>query len=161
MFIYVTPCQIIVIIDINNLSLHTLNVDLCMYVKFRLRQFLLIHFVCIINLQCVVLPMLLCVVNCANLPYHLYKTVEKNKQILFVFFNCFMMMFQKSYKVDHNRMLLRVLFQILLQFFESNGRDKFAKLSANAKGFLTRCLMKTAKVQGLIQTIKVRFSHVH
>ena len=37
MVVYVTPCQIIVIININNLSLHTLNVDLCMYVNFKLR----------------------------------------------------------------------------------------------------------------------------
>lgn len=101
-------------------------------------------------LQCVVLPMLLCVVNWANLPS------------LFVFFNHFINLDDVSKILQgHNRMLLRVLFQILLQFFESNGRDKFAKLSAHAKGFLTRCLMKTAKVQGLIQTIKVIDSHVH
>ena len=95
-------------------------------------------------LQCVVLPMLLCVVNCANLPS------------LFVFFNRFINLDDVSKILQgHNRTLLRVLFQILWQFFESNGRDKFAKLSAYAKGFLTRCLMKTAKVQGFIQTIKV------
>ena len=100
-------------------------------------------------LQCVVLPMLLWVVNCANLPS------------LF-FFNRFINLDDVSKILQgHNRMLLRVLFQILLQFFESNGRDKFAKLSAYAKGFLTRCLMKTAKVQGLIQTIKVTDSYVH
>ena len=40
----------------------------------------------------------------------------------------------------------------------SDGRDKFAKLSAHAKGFLTRVLMKTDKVQGLVKTIKVRLS---
>ncbi|KAL9956493.1 hypothetical protein ACROYT_G037975 [Oculina patagonica] len=40
------------------------------------------------------------------------------------------------------------------KLFESNGWDKFAKLSAHAKGFLTRCLMKTVKVQGLVKTIK-------
>lgn len=101
-------------------------------------------------LQCVVLPMFLCVVNCANLPS------------LFVFFNHFINLDDVSKILQgRNRMLLRVLFQILLQFFESNGRDKFAKLSAYAKGFLTRCLMKTAKVQGFIQTIKVIDSHVH
>ena len=101
-------------------------------------------------LQCVVLAMLLCVVNCANLPS------------LFVFFNRFINLDDVSKILQgHNRTLLRVLFQILWQFFESNGRDKFAKLSAYAKGFLTRCLMKTAKVQGFIQTIKVIDSHVH
>ena len=46
-------------------------------------------------------------------------------------------------------------FSCLLQMFESNGRDKFAKLSAHAKGFLTRRLMKTDKVLGLVKTIKV------
>lgn len=35
-----------------------------------------------------------------------------------------------------------------------NGRDKFAKLSAYAKGFLTRLLMTTDKVQSLIKTVK-------
>ena len=94
--------------------------------------------------------MLLCVVNWANLPS------------LFVSFNRFINLDDVSKILQgQNRMLLRVLFQILLQFFESNGRDKFAKLSAYAKGFLTRCLMKTAKVQGLIQTIKVTDSYVH
>lgn len=38
--------------------------------------------------------------------------------------------------------------------FVYNGRDKFAKLSAHAKGFLTRLLMTTDKVQGLIKTVK-------
>lgn len=38
--------------------------------------------------------------------------------------------------------------------FASDGRDKFAKLSAHAKGFLTRLLMKTDKVQGLVKTVK-------
>ncbi|XP_068671899.1 uncharacterized protein [Montipora foliosa] len=38
--------------------------------------------------------------------------------------------------------------------FASDGRDKFAKLSALAKGFLTRLLMKTDKVQGLVKTVK-------
>ena len=102
-------------------------------------------------LQCVVLPMLLCVVNCAKWP-----------SLFVFFFNRFINLDDVSKILQgHNRMLLRVLFQILLQFFESNGRDKFAKLSAYAKGFLTRCLMKTAKVQGLIQTIKVTDSYVH
>ncbi|KAJ7378290.1 Myosin [Desmophyllum pertusum] len=35
-----------------------------------------------------------------------------------------------------------------------DDKDKFAKVSAHAKGFLTRLLMKTDKVQGLMQTIK-------
>ena len=45
---------------------------------------------------------------------------------------------------------------IIGQVFASDGRDKFAKLSAHAKGFLTRLLMKTDKVQGLVKTVKVR-----
>lgn len=38
--------------------------------------------------------------------------------------------------------------------FPSNGRDKFARLSAHAKGFLTRLLIKTDKIQGLVKNIK-------
>ena len=43
-----------------------------------------------------------------------------------------------------------------MQVFPSNGRDRFARLSAHAKGFLTRLLMKTDKIQGLVKNIKVR-----
>lgn len=52
-----------------------------------------------------------------------------------------------------NHLLLHSCF---VQVFPSNGRDKFAKLSAHAKGFLTRLLMKTDKIQGLVKNIKVR-----
>lgn len=54
-------------------------------------------------LQCVVLPMLLCVVNWANLPS------------LFVSFNRFINLDDVSKILQgHNRILLSVLFQILL-----------------------------------------------
>ena len=52
-----------------------------------------------------------------------------------------------------NHLLLHSYF---VQVFPSNGRDKFARLSAHAKGFLTRLLIKTDKIQGLVKNIKVR-----
>ena len=39
--------------------------------------------------------------------------------------------------------------------FSSQGREKFAKVSAYAKGVLTRLLLRTEKVHALIQTVKV------
>ncbi|KAK3728526.1 hypothetical protein QZH41_011604 [Actinostola sp. cb2023] len=48
--------------------------------------------------------------------------------------------FQKQFKIEMNK--------------ESSGRDKFSILSAYAKGFMTRHLLQTEKVQALIKTIK-------